>query len=217
MPLPSPPPHRSILFNDPLLPPNPSNFIVKFIFVPRGGRGARANEEGGGDEATNRNYPSLNMRFTESTIQIREGRGGERSLCNPLYLIRTANFNELGILSRLVRVITCLPPVPFVTGGSVQKRRNSQICLTNVLSLREVDRRKRKGKRRSTHLEKTRVIFPRIRRKHGRSVSREGRIGDARKSLPTCIFISLPLFLYIRNAGRSFLSGETGLITELGR
>lgn len=28
----------------------------------------------GGDEGTNRNYPSLNMRFTESTIQIQQSR-----------------------------------------------------------------------------------------------------------------------------------------------
>lgn len=41
--------------------------------------------------------------------------------------------------------------------------------------------------------------------KTGRSVSREERIGDARKSLPTCILISSPV--------RSFLSNETGLIT----
>lgn len=46
-------------------------------------------EKSGGDEGTNRNYPSLNMRFTESTIQIRQARvetGNGRDFCNPLYL-----------------------------------------------------------------------------------------------------------------------------------
>ena len=44
-------------------------------------------EKSGGDEGTNRNYPSLNMRFTESTIQIRQARfetGNGRDFCNPL-------------------------------------------------------------------------------------------------------------------------------------
>lgn len=79
------------------------------------------NGEGRGDEATNRNYPSLNMRFTESTIQIREngGKRGGPDLCNPLYLIRTdTRIERIGNTFQIGTIITCLPDLlPSIHSG----------------------------------------------------------------------------------------------------
>lgn len=222
-------PSRSILFNDPLLP-HPVISSSNLSSSTRG-RGARwtpaGGEEGGGDEATNRNYPSLNMRFTESTtIQIRRRMAGRISVIPCTWFERIRRRIEREYFPQIGTIIPCLlpvcPSVAFVTESIAEHEEDFQICLSlnERFIPRGVDGGGSDGAGRGnvrgweslvppTHLEKTRVIF----RAHGRSVSREERIGDARKSLPTCILISS----LVRIRGRSFLSSETGLITGLGQ